>query len=378
MRALVACSGAAAPADAILEIASRLRDQGFHAGTQQTTALVFSSSHHAADPGALSLALHDLLGVPSLGFVGASAFCNVELDEGEPGLAVLVLEGVDGTVRSAPMLGSSFHTAAALLACAPVGRARFLAVSGDPPEAALWLPSFDEQSTPLVGGICVAAKGDRPVVLVIDGPHTSAAALLTLDDVMIVPEVSRSARFLGPPRKVTKARGSVVLEVDGRPAFKALMHDLPRRLHPEIAKLGGSLYAGLGTADGAAFLMRNVVGLDPGSGAVAIGGEPEVGRELVFALRDAKVARTDLDELALALQARLEGRTPLAYVVFDSMGRDIGLFGQPLADARRLCERLGTSTVPVVGASMAAELATYGAATHLFAYSLVVAAIVEA
>lgn len=378
VRAYAASSTLPRSADAVLDVADQLRLQGGGGARGDGFALAFSSFHHASDARALSGALSDMLSpLPFVGWVGASAFHGLSLPEGEPGLSVLVVEGATGYVRAAAQEGLGSHVAALLCADAPPGRARFLSAPPDELDASGLLRSLDEQRVPTVGAIALTKSGLATSALAPDlgdGPH---AALLSADGLALVTGVAQGARPLGPSRRVTAAQGSVVQLLDGRPAADALMADLPAPLRHDLAALRGSLFAAVAPKDGAAFVLRHVVGLDPTSGALAVSDELQDGAEVVFALRDPEAARADLEEMLGSLVASLEGRRPLAALVFSGLSRDEASLGVPLYDVGRVDDLLGGDTCPVVGVACSSELATAGARTELFGYSCVICVLLE-
>ncbi|MBI1947139.1 MAG: FIST C-terminal domain-containing protein [Deltaproteobacteria bacterium] len=377
MRATAASSAHAAPADAVLEVDRRLRALGHRLGADGA-ALVFATLEVARDPEALSAACADLLGArPWIGFVGASVFHDVRLRERSEGLSVLLLDGVTARAATSRLDQPAGDVAAALLAEGAGGRARFVAVAADastPGQAVEVLHALDDHSAPVAGSLCLAPPGQRASVLGRRAERGPRLALLEVDGVRLVPGVAQAARALGPPRWVTAADANLVQELDGRPAVEALLADLPPALRSRLPQLAGSLCAGFGVEEGDAFLMRNVVGLDPQTGAVAVAGLPKVGAEVVFSLRDQRAARTDLEEMLQSLRQGLGAAKPLAFVVFDCMARDRELFGMPNHDVRRLLETFGVD-VPVVGVAGGGEICTYGARTHIFGSSCVVAAL---
>jgi small ligand-binding sensory domain FIST len=391
VRAIAASSSNALPADAVLEVGTRLRALGFDAyakGKASSSALVFATTHLARDPQALSGALRDLLGpVPFVGFVGTTAFHDVRLREKKPALVVLVLDGGAGHARTVA-LADHEDVGAALLADAGRGRVRFLSVgvdAGTPGPLLDFLPVLDESFVPLAGCLSLPPSGQRASVLADGADVGPAAAVLDVEGVQMLVGVAQAAKPLGPVRYVTAANANVIQELDGRPAFEALMSDLPATLRARIPQLGGSLCAGFGTEEGDTLLMRNVVGLDPSTGAVAVAGHAHVGAEIVFSLRDQQSARADLGELLDGMQDILAdtrapkgtpgmGPRPKAFVVFSCSGRDSSLFSVPNHDIQQILARFGTE-VPVVGVAGGGEICTYGARSYLFGMSCVVAAL---
>lgn len=380
MRVFAASSAQAVPADAVVEVGQRLRAQGVRPGapSQGGAALVFATLEMARDPEALSAACADLLGDrPYLGFVGLSAFHDTRLRERHEGLAVLVLEGVTARARSCRLDQPASEVAAGLLADGGGGRARFVAVAADattPGQTVEVLHALDDHPAPVVGALCLPPSGQRASVLARGTAPGPRLALLDVDGLRLVPGVAQAARALGPVRCVTAAHANLVQELDGRPAVEALLSDLPPNLRSRLPQLAGALCAGFGVEDGDAFLMRNVVGLDAQTGAVAVAGMPKVGAEVVFSLRDQRAARTDLDDMLTSLQQGLGDRKPAAFVVFSCLARDREMFGAANHDVRRVLETFGVD-VPVVGVAGGGEICTYGTRTHIFGSSCVVAAL---
>ena len=90
-------------------------------------------------------------------------------------------------------------------------------------------------------------------------------------------------------------------------------------------------------------MIRNILGADPNSGAVAIGGFPRVGQTLQYQLRDRNAA--DAEWRAVLRGAAAEsGRSPLASLLFACSGRGSRLFGSKSHDAGLLEEILGRTT----------------------------------
>lgn len=373
VRAVRASSTAGLPAEAVLDVRDALAAQGVRPGAGGC-ALVFATTHLARDPVALARALDDVLQCPYVGFVGASAFDGDAIGERRPALVVLVLEGAHGWARSVSLAGPAAESAAALLADAPLGRARFLTASSEPFDPLPFLGQLDEHDVVVAGALSTPPSGQRSAVLAPGGQAGAAAAMLVVEGCRAIAGVAQGAKPIGPPRAVTAARANVIERLDGRPAFEALMRDLPASLRSQLARLGGSLFAGVGTEDGGAWLLRHVVGLDPQTGVVAVAGQPQVGAEVVFSLRDAAAARQELEDMATSLAEALDGRTPLAIVVCTCAAREEAFFGAALHDVGRL--RAVARGAPVVGIATNGQIATFGAGTHLFGSTCVATALV--
>jgi small ligand-binding sensory domain FIST len=106
------------------------------------------------------------------------------------------------------------------------------------------------------------------------------------------------------------------------------------------------------------FLVRNLVGVDQSSGAVAVAERVRVGQTLQFQIRDAEASREDLRAMLDELAGRLGGRRPAFGCYFDCAGRGCGLFGVPDHDVTLIREKLGE--FPLIGFFGNGEFAPIG------------------
>ncbi|HEX4139634.1 MAG TPA: FIST C-terminal domain-containing protein, partial [Candidatus Methylacidiphilales bacterium] len=99
----------------------------------------------------------------------------------------------------------------------------------------------------------------------------------------------------------------------------------------------GHLFAGIAVSEyledykRGDFLVRNIIGADPKSGAVAINATPRVGQTLQYQLRDSRVATDELRRLLRGEVAQTSA--PYAGLLCTCHGRGRGLFGGPNHDA---------------------------------------------
>jgi small ligand-binding sensory domain FIST len=190
----------------------------------------------------------------------------------------------------------------------------------------------------VVGGLASAGLAPQANRFILDGEVFDDGAVGVLvpgDDVTTV--VSQGCRPIGDPLVVTRAEGNVIAEIAGEPALDRL-DALFRRLSAEERELvQHGLHIGrvidehrpdFGRGD---FLVRNVLGADRGTGAIAIGDVVPVGATVQFHVRDAASADEDL-HLLLA-DARGAGA-----LVFTCNGRGVRLFGRPDHDAELVAE----------------------------------------
>lgn len=392
----VASSTSANPADAVLDVAVRLRAQGLVAARAPVAFALCFASHELVGPGAhhgpLHSALRDTLAdIPFVGFVGRSAFHGQRIPERQAGLAVLVVvddrPGAQAAELRHALLGDfGMLTASGLLVDAPFARTRFVALHGP---AASGAGNILGEVTE-VGGDIVGAVAARPMRHLLPG-----ATMLSTTSVEVVAMSADLARRIGPRRKVTAASDEAILKLNGVPALATLVEDLPEKLRRRVGSLAHALFVAVDDAndddadDLEAFFAANaavgdedgallaVTGLDAESGAISVADRPRIGATIRFALRDAATARGVLDRGLATLETTLRGRPPLALIVFSSSSRDEEFLGAPLWDVTRVLSRFGPD-VPVVGCTTHGELVARGGVATALSESVVVAALLPA
>jgi small ligand-binding sensory domain FIST len=121
--------------------------------------------------------------------------------------------------------------------------------------------------------------------------------------------------------------------------------------------------------------VRNIVGLDPEKGIVAVADKVSEGQAMIFALRDGQRARDDLQEMLQRQLLHLNGKTPSFGFYFNCCARGSSLYGIAGIDAAYIKQVLGD--FPLVGMFGGYELAPLGRANHLFAYTGVLVLVTE-
>jgi small ligand-binding sensory domain FIST len=154
--------------------------------------------------------------------------------------------------------------------------------------------------------------------------------------------VSQGCRPIGEALPVTGVEENIIQSLGSRPAWRILDDAFQSLTLDEKAGAKGNLFAGLAMTEyreefhRGDFLIRNILGADQESGAVAVAAFPRVGQTVQYQLRDAATADEDLTHLADAM--RRVGVKPFASLLFSCGGRGRGLFGVPNHDAAVLAE----------------------------------------
>jgi small ligand-binding sensory domain FIST len=153
---------------------------------------------------------------------------------------------------------------------------------------------------------------------------------------------------VGPAHEVTRADGQVLITLDRQRAFDILCEDVgvaegadPR---PWLANVHAALpVPGSDTAD---YVVRNLIGIDPRHGLVAIADTPAAGDRVLFVRRDAESARKDLARMLSDLKARLTG-TPRAGLYYSCVARGPNLFEGEAFELKAIAEAFGD--IPIAG-----------------------------
>jgi small ligand-binding sensory domain FIST len=175
--------------------------------------------------------------------------------------------------------------------------------------------------------------------------------------------VSQGCRPIGKPFVVTKSERNVIHELGGRPALiqlKELFDTLPTREQVQVQR---NLHVGrvvseyqetFGQGD---FLVRNVIGIDPSNGAVAMGDYIRTGQTIQFHVRDQEAADAELKQMLTAVK-KSGSPQPLGGLLFACNGRGSRMFSTSDHDAGLINKILGE--IPVAGFFAAGELGPIG------------------
>lgn len=117
------------------------------------------------------------------------------------------------------------------------------------------------------------------------------------------------------------------------------------------------------------FLIRNLLGVDPRTGAVAIGDRVRPGQRIQFHLRDAEASAEDLEALLKRFQQQSRQAAPAGALMFSCMGRGEGLYKQPNFDSQLFGRYL--QDVPLSGFFCNGEIGPVGGTTFLHGYTSV-------
>jgi len=185
--------------------------------------------------------------------------------------------------------------------------------------------------------------------------------------------VAQGCQPFGQAYTITKAEGNVVYELAFTPAVDALKEALDQLTPQQKENVGPTIFAGIAMDEYDSerqrgdFLIRNLIGMNPDDGSIAIGEEVRVGQTLQFNRRTADAAHIDLTQTTSALREKLGDRQAAFGLYFNCLGRGFGLYGRPDHDVTAIREEIGV--LPLVGFFGNAEFAPVGGRNHVHSYT---------
>ncbi len=244
----------------------------------------------------------------------------------------------------------------------------------------LFLHQMNENNSGLrvLGGMASGMRGPGQCRLLFNGEMRTdgAVGVLLQGPIGLRSIVSQGCRPIGRHMVVTKAEDNVILELGGKPPMQQLQQ-MWQGLNPQDQQL---LQQGLHIGrvineyrddfQRGDFLVRNVVGLDRSTGALAITERVRVGQTVQFHVRDAATADEDLHAL-LQLDVHAHEKRPAAALLFSCNGRGSRLFDQPHHDATAV--RAEAGAIPVAGFFAQGELGPVGGQNFIHGFTASVA-----
>ena len=230
----------------------------------------------------------------------------------------------------------------------------------------------------VMGGMSSGSQGPGQGALLLGGQVLpgGAVGVLLQGGPRIRSVVSQGCRPIGKPLVITKARDNIIFELGGQTALEQLQQ-LWQSLSPQDQALvrqglhvGRVLSEYQETFQRGDFLVRNVMGLDRDSGAIAVTEWVRVGQTVQFHVRDAATADEDLHAL-LKTDVQAHAARPAGALLFTCNGRGTRLFDGPNHDAGVL--RAEAGTVPVAGFFAQGELGPVGGQNFIHGFTASVA-----
>jgi small ligand-binding sensory domain FIST len=235
---------------------------------------------------------------------------------------------------------------------------------------------------PLVGGVASGNPRIRQTHLFLNGEvHHGGAVLVAIGGPYAVRTVvSQGTEPIGQTWTVTGAQGNMLESIGGRPSYDVLVETV-QALPPDVqTRARTNLLIGIAADEyhdrfrRGDFVIRNLLGVDQASGALALSAYPRVGQTVQFQIRDAGAADDELRTMLAGTRAELGDRHPVAALLCSCNGRGAGLFGTPDHDARALADEFGP--LPAAGFFCNGEIGPVGGVPFLHGFTASIGLIV--
>jgi small ligand-binding sensory domain FIST len=210
-------------------------------------------------------------------------------------------------------------------------------------------------------------------------------------NVVVETIVAQGCRPVGPLLRVAEADRHVLLQVEAhdegdrwetatvdtkvQTALEALHRALDNLSDADRAMAQNALSIGIVrdafkvNLEAGDFLIRNLIGVDPRIGAIAVGDRIRPGQRVQFHLRDAETSAEDLKALLSRYreQAVQQQTPPVGALLFDCLGRGEQFYDQANFDTHLFQHYLGP--MPVSGFFCQGEIGPIGGTTFLHGYT---------
>ena len=248
-----------------------------------------------------------------------------------------------------------------------------------------WLRSWNEAFAPLpvLGGLASGDSSAQQTQVYLNGEVFSegVVAISVGASVGLASVISQGCTPIGETWTITKAEENYIFEIANRPAYDVLVETFAMLPREEQQKAQGNLFIGLVVNEyldefqRGDFLIRNMLGVDPRNGVIAVGALPRAGQTVQFQRRDAAAANEDMMALLNAAHDRLKKATIYGGCLCSCNGRGSNLFGYPSHDAGMIQRRLGP--IGLAGFFCNGEIGPIGEKNFLHGYTASLALFVK-
>jgi len=248
-----------------------------------------------------------------------------------------------------------------------------------------WLRSWNEAYAPLpvLGGLASGDPSEQLTQNYLNGQvfEEGVVAVAVGGGVQLTGVISQGCTPIGETWTITKAEKNFIHAIGNRPAYEVLAETFNKLPSAEQQKSRGNLFVGLVVNEyldefhRGDFLVRNLIGADPKSGALAVGASPRAGQTIQFQRRDAATGTEDITALLQQKHLQLGGKTIYGGCLCSCNGRGARLFGEPNHDAGHVQREFGA--IGLAGFFCNGEIGPVGEKNFLHGYTAALALFVK-
>ena len=355
-------------------------------GAVPDLAVAFVSPQHRESYAALPGLVREALGGPLLlGCSGGGIIGNGQEVEQRPALSITAAILPDVTLtpfhlegQRLPDLDAGPQSWEELLGVSAADRPQFVLLADPfsfPAQNLIMGLDFAYSAAAKIGGL--ASGGSEPgsnALFLGDRAYPAGAVGVALHGNIVVDTVvAQGCRPIGRAMRITQSRRNMLESLDGETPLTILRGLFPTLSPRDQDLMRHSLFLGVvmdefvDAPQQGDFLIRNVMGMDDRSGALAIGEMLKEGQLVQFHLRDAETSAQDLT-LALERYAGDNRENPIhGALLFSCLGRGQYLYGRPNHDTDLFRDKLGAA--PLGGFFCNGEIGPVGGVTFLHGYT---------
>ncbi len=245
----------------------------------------------------------------------------------------------------------------------------FGVVHGDPNNSET--PSLIEglagtTSSFLVGGLTSSRAACYQVAGRITGGGLSG--ILFAPEVEVATGLTQGCAPIAGSHVISDCLDNVLIGLDGRRALDVFMEDAGEFLGGDMNRIAGNVHAAIPIegSDTGDYLVRNLVGIDPARGWLAVADNINPGDRVMFVRRDPQSAEDDLIAMLEKIKRRISGPVK-GGLYFSCIARGPNLFGALGREMELINRTMGT--FPLVGFYAGGEISN----SRLYAYTGVLA-----
>lgn len=355
-------------------------------GAAPDLAVAFVSPHYRDSYAALPGLVRESLGRPLLlGCSGGGIIGNGQEVEQRPALSITAAVLPEVTLTPFQLEGDRLPDLDAgpqsweeLLGVNAAANPQFILLADPfsfPAQNLIMGLDFAYSAAAKIGGL--ASGGQEPggnAMFLGDRDYPSGAVGVAMHGNIIVDTVvAQGCRPIGRAMRITQSRRNMLEGLDGETPLTILRGMFPTLSPRDQDLMRHSLFLGVvmdelvDAPQQGDFLIRNVMGMDDRSGALAIGEMLKEGQLVQFHLRDAETSAEDLT-VALERYAGDNRENPIhGALLFSCLGRGQYLYGRPNHDTDLFRDKLGPT--PLGGFFCNGEIGPVSGVTFLHGYT---------
>lgn len=355
-------------------------------GTPADLAVIFVSAHHEDRYEDIPGMVREQLGASNiLGCSGGGIIGNGQEVEQQPAVSITTASLPGVTVKGVHIQGDALPD----LDAGPNSWEDVMQVakSADPQFVILADPfSFPVQNLILgldfafdrsakIGGLASGARQQGQNALFLNDQvfRNGAVGIALHGNIVVDTVVAQGCRPIGEPMRITGSERNLLQELDGKRPLDLLRELFQQLNERDRGLMRTSLFLGvvmdefIDQPKHGDFLIRNVMGMDEQSGAVAIGELLKEGQLVQFHLRDAETSAEDLVAVLERYAGDNRENQAQGALLFSCLGRGQYLYGKPNHDSEVFRDKLGQ--VPLGGFFCNGEIGPVSGTTFLHGYT---------